>query len=130
MNLNILFKIYGVSKDWTVSRMKKIVLLVIRYTFWYLFVELWLHFIYTPALSYKTAILRKMDLWAMSGICISLSFLYMLKHVFIYGITRPFMIIDGIEPPNHPKCIAHIHCPSDMWRYFDQGHHKFFYRYS
>ena len=53
---------------------------------------------------------------------------FMMKYVFFYGITRPFMKVDGIEPPDHPKCIGRIHLYSDMWRYFDAGLHKFMHR--
>ena len=55
---------------------------------------------------------------------------FMMKYVFFYGITRPFMKVDGIEPPDHPKCIGRIHLYSDMWRYFDAGLHKFMHRYN
>ena len=106
-------------KNWTISRMKEILLLVIRYIFWYLFVEFWLHFIYAPALKYKTVLFKRMDLWTMSGMCCCISVFFMMKYIFFYGITRPFMKMDGIEPPDHPKCVGRIHCYSELWRYFD-----------
>ena len=62
------FQIYGVPKDWTISRIKEIVLLVIRYAFWYLFVEFWLHFLYTSALSHETVLLEKINMWTLAGI--------------------------------------------------------------
>ena len=68
ISMQYLYQIYGVPKDWTISRIKEIVLLVIRYAFWYLFVELWLHFIYTSALKHETVLLGRMDMWTLAGI--------------------------------------------------------------
>ena len=124
-----IFQIYGVPKAWSVSRIREIILLVIRYTFWHLFVELWLHFIYISSLGYEIALFRKMDLWTLSGLSSSKGLFFMMKYLSLYGITRPLMKIDGIEPPDQPKCILHIHRYSDMWRYFDVGHHRFMRRY-
>ena len=96
--------------------------------FWYFCVEIWLHFLYTAALKHETKLLSFMDLWTLAGIGYSIGQFFMMKYVFFYGITRPFMKADGIEPPNHPKCIGRIHLYSDMWRYFDAGLHKFMHR--
>ena len=109
--------------------MRETILLFMRYTFWHLFVELWLHFIYISSLGYEIALFRKMDLWTLSGLSWSKGLFFMMKYLSLYGITRPFMKVDGIEPPDQPKCILHIHRYSDMWRYFDVGHHRFMRRY-
>ena len=50
-----------------------------------------------------------MDLWTLAGIGYSIGQFFMMKYVFFYGITRPFMKADGIDPPDHPKCIGTIH---------------------
>ena len=70
-----------------------------------------------------------MDLWTLSGLSLSMSFFFMMKLISNYGINRTFMKIDGIEPPDQPKCIGHIHRFSDMWRCLDVGHHRFIRRY-
>lgn len=121
--------IYGTPKAWTISRIKELALLFVRYMFWYACVELWLHFLYVSALRHETKLLSLMDLWTLAGIGYSIGQFFMMKYVFFYGITRPFMKADGIDPPDHPKCIGRIHLYSDMWRYFDAGLHKFMHRY-
>ena len=77
---------------------------------------------------HETKLLSLMDLWTLAGIGYSIGQFFMMKYVFFYGITRPFMKADGIDPPDHPKCIGRIHLYSDMWRYFDAGLHKFMHR--
>ena len=80
-------------------------------------------------MKYKTVLFKRMDLWTMSGMCCCISVFFMMKYIFFYGITRPFMKMDGIEPPDHPKCVGRIHCYSELWRYFDVGLHSFMHRY-
>ena len=68
-------------------------------------------------------------MWTLAGLGFTIGQFFHMKYVFFYGISRPFVMADGVEPPNHPKCIARIHLYSDMWRYFDEGLHKFMHRY-
>ncbi len=121
--------IFSHPKPWTWPRLKEFALLITRYAFWYLAVELWLHFLYTSALKLEVKLLGKMDLWTIAGLGFSMGQFFMMKYTFFYGFTRPFVKSDGVEPPNHPKCIARIHLYSDMWRHFDAGLHKFMHRY-
>jgi hypothetical protein len=102
----LIFQIYGTPKAWTISRIKELALLFVRYMFWYACVELWLHFLYVSALRHETKLLSLMDLWTLAGIGYSIGQFFMMKYVFFYGITRPFMKADGIDPPDHPKCIG------------------------
>ena len=126
---NYLFlQIYGNIKEWTLPRLTEIVLLVIRYIFWYFVVELWLHFIYACAIKHEPDLFKVFDLWTIAGLGYTMGQFFMMKYVFFYGITRPIMKTDGVEPPDHPKCVARIHLYSDMWRYFDAGLHRFMHR--
>ena len=113
--------------DW--SSIKELLLLFLRYMFWFIFIEVWLHYIYASALKNDIVLLKNFDLWTFAGIGYSFGQFFMMKYVFFYGVPRPFMKADGIVPPNHPKCIGRIHLYSDMWRYFDVGLHKFMHRY-
>ena len=51
-----------------------------------------------------------------------------MKYVVFYGMARVFMLSDGIDAPNSPKCIGRIHLYSDMWRYFDEGLYRFIHK--
>ena len=80
-------------------------------------------------MKYYDYLISNMDLWTLAGLGFSMGQFFHMKYVFFYGLVRPFVKADGIEPPNHPKCIARIHLYSDMWRHFDPGLHKFMHRY-
>ncbi len=119
------FKINKPFKPWTRKQLVDFVVLILRYLFWYGITEWLLHYFYVSALSANPTLVAKMDLWTLAGLVFCFGQFFCLKYVFYYGISRPFVIADGIEPPNHPKCIARIHLYSDMWRYFDEGLYKF-----
>ena len=89
-------------------RIRELSLLIIRYLFWFVIIEVWLHFIYSLALKEHYDLLENMDLWTLAGVSYSLGQFFMLKYVFFYGFPRPFMKADGIDPPDHPKCIGKV----------------------
>ena len=120
---------YGIPQDWTVQRAFNYIFLVLRYTFWYFVIELGLHYLYFSAFHFHPNLVSKMDLWTLSGLGYSMGQFFCMKYVIFYGITRPIVMADGIEPPYHPKCIGRIHLYSDMWRNFDPGLYKFMHRY-
>ena len=120
--------LYGPVKEWTLERVKDLSSLLLRYAFWYCFVEAFLHFFYVSAFKYEQNIVATFDMWTLAGLGFAMGQFFHMKYVFFYGISRPFVMADGIEPPYHPKCIARIHLYSDMWRYFDEGLHKFMHR--
>jgi len=119
---------YGEPKTWSILRFSKLALLLIRYLFWYLVIELILHFFYVSALHYEPNLTQLLGLETLAGLGYSMGHFFYLKYVFFYGLCRPFVMADGVEPPNHPKCIARVALYSDMWRYFDVGLHKFMHR--
>ena len=121
--------LYGTVQTWTLKRLKNIALLVVRYVFWYCFTEVFLHFFYVSAFRYEERLVATFDMWTLAGLGFTMGQFFHIKFVFLYGISRPLLMADGIEPTNHPKCIARIHLYSDMWRYFDEGLHKFMHRY-
>jgi hypothetical protein len=122
-------QMYKDYQPWTGAKILKLILLIFRYLFWYVFVEIALHFFYFSAIRYEPKVVERLDLWTLCGLGYSMGQFFCIKYVFFYGFTRPFVMADGIDPPNHPKCIGRIHLYSDMWRFFDQGLHRFMHRY-
>ena len=121
--------LYGPVQDWTLKRMKYLAFLFIRYVCWYCFIEIFAHFFYVSAFKYEQRLVNTFDMWTLAGLGFTTGQFFHTEYVFLYGISKPFLMADGIQPPNHPKCIARIHLYSDMWRYFDEGLHKFLHRY-
>ena len=115
--------------SWTMPRIKEVIFLIIRYSFWFVFIEVWLNSIYHSAIISSEMNLYELDLWSLTGIGYSTGQFFMVKYVVYYGLPRLFMKVDGIDPPDTPKCIGRIHLYSDIWRYFDPGLHRFLHRY-
>lgn len=120
---------YGKPQEWTMQRLRNTIFLIFRYTFWYFVTEIGLHHLYFSAFRYQPSIASKMDMWTLGGLGYTMGQFFCMKYIFFYGINRPFVMADGIEPPYHPKCIGRIHLYSDMWRYFDSGLYKFMHTY-
>uniref|UniRef100_A0A915D108 Uncharacterized protein n=1 Tax=Ditylenchus dipsaci TaxID=166011 RepID=A0A915D108_9BILA len=51
--------------------------------------------------------------------------LFHVKYVLMFGVPRFFAILDGMSPPGAPICPGRVSRFSQLWRYFDQGLHKF-----
>ncbi len=77
--------------------MKKYAVLIARYTFWLVFTEVLLHFVYISSLRFEPGLINRMDLWTLSGLGYSYGQFFCLKYVIFYGITRPIVMSDGIE---------------------------------
>lgn len=116
-------------EPWNLKRCALTGLSLARYLFWFLFIEVTLNFFYFSSLKFEHVVLQHVDLWTLCGIGFSMGEFFYMKYVFFYGLSRPFVQSDGIDAPNHPKCIARIHLYSDMWRYFDVGLHRFLHKY-
>lgn len=54
---------------------------------------------------------------------------FYLKYVISYGTSAAFAMLDNIEAPPTPRCIARIHVYSQMWRHFDVGLYRFLVKY-
>lgn len=47
------------------------------------------------------------------------------KYVISYGTSGAYAVLDNIDVPPIPRCIARVHVYSQMWRYFDVGLYRF-----
>ncbi|KAI4494412.1 hypothetical protein M0802_008904 [Mischocyttarus mexicanus] len=114
---------------WNFTKAQRIIINLIRYTFWFYFTEFSLHFIYSNVLQYHPQIVDNLNPWALYGLGYCMGQFFLNKYVVIYGINRTLCEADGIEAPLPPKCIGRIHLYSDMWKSFDRGLYKFLIRY-
>ncbi|XP_023708120.1 protein-cysteine N-palmitoyltransferase Rasp isoform X3 [Cryptotermes secundus] len=114
---------------WTLKRVKTFLLNVVRYSWWMLFLELFLHFIYVGALQMDVWYVTRLGAWAHYGMGYSMGVMFQMKYVITYGLSCTVARAEQIQTPNHPKCIGRIHLYSDMWRHFDQGLYFFLRKY-
>ena len=122
---------YALPQKWTLSRIWSYTFLILKCTFWYIVLELILHYFYFSAISKEdpNLLVQHLDLWTLSGLGYGFGQYFHLKYLIFYGISQPFLMADGIVPQENPKCIGRIHLYSDMWRSFDPGLHQFLQRY-
>ncbi|CAH2050503.1 unnamed protein product, partial [Iphiclides podalirius] len=74
-------------------------------------------------------LIRKLPTIALCGGGLWMGLEFHMKYVISYGTTTAFAVLDNIEPPPMPRCIARIHIYSQMWRHFDVGLYKFLVKY-
>jgi hypothetical protein len=116
--------------SWTKPRFMNLIFGLIRYTFWLFINELWLHLIYSSAISFQPEFVSYVDAPTLYGLGYCLGQFFMVKYTVVYGIPGTWANAEGVPAPHPPKCIGRIHLYSDMWRTFDQGLYNFLSRYN
>ncbi|XP_076381738.1 protein-cysteine N-palmitoyltransferase Rasp isoform X3 [Megalopta genalis] len=114
---------------WKLAELGYFALNLIRYTFWILFANFFLHFLYFNAMHYHPKVVEDLNPWALYGLGYCMGQFFLIKYVVVYGLNHIVCAIDRIKAPSQPKCVARIHLYSDMWKYFDEGLYKFLIRY-
>ncbi|CAB3376532.1 Hypothetical predicted protein [Cloeon dipterum] len=112
----------------TKMRLMPLLIGMCRYLFWGFVLHLWLHLIYSAALSQMVWHLQYLPIGTMYAIVYCLGQFFMLKYSVIYGLAGTLARAEGIPTKEPPKCIARIHLYSDMWRHFDPGLYTFLNR--
>ena len=50
---------------------------------------------------------------------------FYMKYVVFYRSSGVFVKMDGLVPPEGPRCITSLYTFTHMWRFFDRGLHRF-----
>ncbi|KAF4517441.1 hypothetical protein B566_EDAN005050 [Ephemera danica] len=114
---------------WTRTRFLSLLGGLLRYSFWMLVMDVWLHLIYSNALALQPKVVWKLDSWTLYGLGYCLGQYFMIKYTVVYGLPGVLARAEGVKAPAPPKCIGRIHLYSEMWRTFDQGLYFFLSRY-
>ncbi|WKX94176.1 hypothetical protein Q1695_011442 [Nippostrongylus brasiliensis] len=112
------------NRDW-----KGALFYAIRIAFWWVMIELALHFFYYEVILARVeyaATLPKDKFFAL-GLCLGIFF--HLKYVVIFGIPTAFARFDNMDPQPGPICISRVMLFSKIWREFDRGLYQFFKQY-
>lgn len=119
-------KSYTTNNTITLTKKLKILFFqLIRFSFWLVFTEISLHFIYVNATMFHPDFVNKLDFWSLYGYGYTMGQFFHLKYVVMYGITTTLVQFENAEIPKIPRCIGRVHLYSDMWRYFDPGLYTF-----
>ncbi|CAJ0579489.1 unnamed protein product, partial [Mesorhabditis spiculigera] len=98
----------------------------IRLAFWFLVLDLLMHFIYVNAIySSPDTLLIGMNSYQLMSISYVVGQYFHIKYVVIFGIPALFAKIDGMQPPPGPICVSRVSRYSRMWRHFDAGLYQF-----
>ena len=82
-------------------------------------------FIYTSALSYHYNLAEQFTSKEVIVFIWMHLQVFFVKYVIFYRFSGIFVKIDGLVPPEPPKCITSLYTFAHMWRYFDKGLHRF-----
>ncbi|CAG7822510.1 unnamed protein product [Allacma fusca] len=102
---------------------------LVRFSFWGIFSELLLHYLYFSMISKDRIFLEPVNMLAIFGIMLWLGHFIQLKYIVLYGIPGAIAEADGLPMLVSPSCIIHIHRYSNLWRAIDRGMYNWFVRY-
>lgn len=109
-------------------RIKKLVLQIARYSFWFIITDIGLHFFYIHYIVMSIP-LKSLNIYALFGLGYLNGQFFNNKYIIQYGIPIAFGEFDGMPMPTTPRCICRVHKYSDMWKWFDNGLYEFLFRY-
>ncbi|XP_011181314.1 protein-cysteine N-palmitoyltransferase Rasp [Zeugodacus cucurbitae] len=103
---------------------------IIRLFFWWLVLELGMRYLFVHYMAMETekAKLVKSP-FGRHAIGYFLGQFFFMTYLVKYGLGIAFSRFDGMQPPNKPQCIGHVHYYSNMWKHFDQGLYEFLFDY-
>lgn len=112
-----------------ISDIKDITKQLIRISFWALFIEFQLHFLYYGALALHPVMITRLPIWAVAAIGYCQGQFFMVKYLVLYGIAVQLSRFDGLSSIAMPRCISWVYSFTDMWKHFDAGLYSFIKMY-
>eukprot|EP00058_Branchiostoma_floridae_P016999 XP_002602487.1 hypothetical protein BRAFLDRAFT_86872 [Branchiostoma floridae] len=100
-----------------------------RLLFWFLCVEVFLHYFYIHAVCVRMDIVEKASVFTLYGLIYAQVQFFHVKYVVFFGLGSTLARLDGISAPPQPRCVATVYQFADMWRSFDPGLYKWLVRY-
>ena len=78
--------------------------------------ELGYHFMYVTSLARDPYIIENVPVLTSTGLMYMLVLLFSIKYVVIYRVAGMYARLDGISPPDIPKCVLNIYTFTVMWQ--------------
>lgn len=110
------------------QRVKRLILQLLRFAFWYIVVEIALHFFYIHYIAMSVD-LKSINIFALFGLGFIHGQFFNIKYIIQYGLPITLGEFEHIPMPNTPRCICRVHKYSDMWKWFDHGLYEFLFKY-
>ncbi|VDM94875.1 unnamed protein product [Thelazia callipaeda] len=108
---------------------RNVLFLVVRIAFWWVFIDLLLHFAYFEGILFDLEYAKRLPKDQFVSLGMALGTFFHLKYVVIFGLPRIFALADKMQPVDGPICINRLVLYSKAWRYFDRGLYSFFKKY-
>ena len=110
------FQFYQPYKSFTRDEIKSLLQDTVRTIWWYIFLEIYLHFFYSTAITLDPRIFSSLSNWAIAGIMYSQLNIFLVKYKVFYIGAGVFARIDGVSAPLPPRCVTTLYLFSDMWK--------------
>lgn len=110
------FQFYQPYKSFTRDEIKSLLQDTVRTIWWYIFLEIYLHFFYSTAITLDPRIFSSLSNWAIAGIMYSQLNIFLVKYKVFYMGAGVFARIDGVSAPLPPRCVTTLYLFSDMWK--------------
>ncbi|XP_061481284.1 protein-cysteine N-palmitoyltransferase HHAT isoform X8 [Rhineura floridana] len=101
----------------------------IRILLWWWLTELMIHFMYIHAICSSPSHLEAATYWTLGGLALAQVLFFYVKYLVLFGVPALVIQMDGLNPPDLPRCVSTMYSFSGMWRSFDVGLHRFLIRY-
>ncbi|KAM6459669.1 protein-cysteine N-palmitoyltransferase HHAT isoform 4-T5 [Liasis olivaceus] len=101
----------------------------IRILIWWCLAELMIHFMYMHAIYSSLSHLEAVTYWTLGGLALAQVLFFYVKYLVLFGVPALVVRMDGLKPPDLPRCVSTMYSFSGMWRSFDVGLHRFLIRY-
>ncbi|KAK2878751.1 hypothetical protein Q8A67_019542 [Cirrhinus molitorella] len=102
---------------------------ILRVFVWWCLAEFMIHFMYMHAIQSNETYLEMLPPWALGGLALALVQFFYVKYLVLFGAVSLLVRLDGLEPPNLPRCVSIMYSFTGMWRQFDVGLYKWLIRY-
>uniref|UniRef100_A0A1I8NBE6 Protein-cysteine N-palmitoyltransferase Rasp n=1 Tax=Musca domestica TaxID=7370 RepID=A0A1I8NBE6_MUSDO len=101
---------------------------IARVAFWWLVLEIAIHFIYVHYMALDIEAIKVLDTkFGLYAVGYFMGQFFFMHYIIVYGLGIAFAQYDGLRPPRKPRCIGLVHHYSDMWKYFDEGLYEFLF---
>ncbi|XP_029449147.1 protein-cysteine N-palmitoyltransferase HHAT isoform X2 [Rhinatrema bivittatum] len=102
---------------------------IVRIFFWWSLAELMIHFMHMHAIYSSYSLLSEVSCWTLGGLALAQVLFFYVKYLVLFGVPALVVRMDGLEPPELPRCVSMMYSFTGMWRTFDVGLHRFLIRY-
>lgn len=112
----------------TRSNFKSLLWRIASVAFWWLILEIAVHYIYVHYMALDIEAIKVLDTkFGLYAVGYFMGQFFFMHYVIVYGLGIAFAQYDGLKPPRKPRCIGLVHHYSDMWKYFDEGLYEFLF---